>query len=64
MRIPNSFFTEYNDSKSEFIVACRLYAFINARTRLSRNGYEICVKQETLARKCKTPTTAKQTING
>lgn len=52
MRIPNSFFTEYNDSKSEFIVACRLYAFINARTRLSRNGYEICVKQETLARKC------------
>ena len=52
MRIPNSFFTEYNDSKSEFIVACRLYAFINACTRLSRNGYEICVKQETLARKC------------
>ena len=52
MRIPNSFFSEYNDSKSEFVVACRLYGFINARTRLSRNGYEICVKQETLARKC------------
>ena len=52
MRIPNSFFSEYNDSKSEFIVACRLYGFINARTRLSHNGYEICVKQETLALKC------------
>ncbi len=53
MRIPNSFFEQYNDSKSEFIVACALYALINARTRLSRNGYEICVKQETLAFKCR-----------
>lgn len=53
MRIPNCFFEQYNDSKSEFIVACALYALINARTQLSRNGYEICVKQDTLARKCK-----------
>ena len=52
MRIPNRFFELYNDSKSEFLVACRLYGYINARTQLSRNGYEICVKQETLARRC------------
>ncbi len=52
MRIPNCFFEQYNDSKSEFIVACALYALINARTQRSRNGYEICVKQDTIARKC------------
>lgn len=52
MRIPNSFFTLYNDSKAEFIVACRLYGYINTHTRLSCNGYEICVKQETLALRC------------
>lgn len=50
MKIPNSFLSELG--YSELMVACRLYACINSRTAISANGFEITIKQETIAASC------------
>lgn len=52
MRIPNCFLSDLAADKSAFIVACRLYSLINSKTEISSNGYEVCIKQETLAASC------------
>lgn len=52
MRIPNSFLSDLASDRSAFIVACRLYSLINPTTKISNNGYEICIKQETIAVSC------------
>lgn len=52
MRIPNSFLSDLASDRSAFIVACRLYSLINPTTKISSNGYEVCIKQETIAASC------------
>ena len=50
MKIPNSFLNELTNT--ELLVACRLYSAVNARTKLNSRGYEISIKQETIAVSC------------
>lgn len=53
MRIPNSFITELSNSYTDFAVACKLYSLVCSHTPISSNGYEVCIKQETIAAACK-----------
>ncbi len=53
MRIPVSFLEMFRSNFTDFAVACKLYSLVNGYTRLSKNGYEVCIKQETIAAVCK-----------
>ena len=53
MRIPNSFITDLRSNYTDFAVACKLYSLVSAHTKRSSNGYEVCIKQETIAASCK-----------
>lgn len=50
MKIPNSFLTDLN--RTELMVACKLYSLVNSHTKLNSKGFEVCIKQETIARSC------------
>ena len=49
MKIPNKLLEL---SRNEFMVACRLYSIVNRHTKLTTNGYAVCIKQETIAASC------------
>lgn len=53
MRIPNSFITVLRNNYTDFAVACKLYSLVNSHTKRSSNGYEVCIKQQTIAAACK-----------
>lgn len=53
MRIPNSFITDLRSNYTDFAVACKLYSLVSSHTKRSSNGYEVCIKQETIAASCK-----------
>ena len=46
MKIPNKLLEL---SRNELMVACRLYSIVNRHTKLTTNGYAVCIKQETIA---------------
>ena len=52
MRIPNSFITDLRSNYTDFAVACKLYSLVSSHTKRSSNGYEVCIKQETIAASC------------
>ena len=61
MKIPNQFLTLFG--RTELMVACRMYAIVNAHTPVSKNGYEITIKQQTVASSCGlSVSTVKRTI--
>ena len=49
MKIPNKLLEL---SRNELMVACRLYSIVNRHTKLTTNGYAVCIKQETIAASC------------
>lgn len=49
MKIPNFLITLCKGNTLK--VACKLYSLVN-ENRISRNGYEVCVKQTTIAQSC------------
>jgi len=49
MKIPNEFLAL---GRTELMVACRLYSIVNRHTKLTTNGYAVCIKQETIAHDC------------
>ena len=49
MKIPNEFLAL---GRTELMVACRLYSIVNRHTKLTANGYAVCIKQETIAHDC------------
>jgi predicted transcriptional regulator len=49
MKIPNKLLEL---SRNELMVACRLYSIVNSHTKLTTNGYAVCIKQETIAAIC------------
>ena len=62
MRIPNSFLTDFTSS-AELKLACIFYGLINKNTKKNLLGWEITVKQSTLAALCGfSESTIKRTI--
>lgn len=49
MKIPNKLLEL---SRNELMVAYRLYSIVNRHTKLTTNGYAVCIKQETIAASC------------
>lgn len=52
VRIPNSFIEIFKGKSSELQLACAFYSLINQNTQKNLLGYQMTVKQETLAKIC------------
>lgn len=52
MRIPVSFLKMFRSNLTDFAVACKLYSLINAHTKRNSKGFEVCIKQATIADAC------------
>lgn len=62
MKIPNILLSEL--TRTELLVACKLYSLVSTHTNLNSKGFEICIKQETISKSCNLSiSTVKRTIS-